>query len=80
RQVLTGHPISTYGAYAAPWLIGATTGASATPVPANLLDGYGQTGDTRLATNSYAAFAEANLHLVPGVIATGGLRYTREIK
>lgn len=80
RQVLTGHPISTYGAYAAPWLIGATTGASATPVPANLLDGYGQTGDTRLATNSYAAFAEANLRLVPGVIATGGLRYTREIK
>ncbi len=80
RQVLTGHPNSVFGPYGAPWLIGTTTGANATPVPANLLDGYGQTGDTRFAVNSYAAFAEANWRIVPRVTITGGLRYTYETK
>lgn len=80
RQVLTGSPNSVFGPYGAPWLIGATTGASATPVPANLLDGYGQTGETRFAVNSYAAFAEANWRIAARVRLTGGLRYTYESK
>ncbi|WP_428334607.1 TonB-dependent receptor [Novosphingobium sp.] len=80
RQVLTGHPISVYGAYGAPWLLGTTTGAKNTPVPANLLNGYGQNGDTRFAADSYAGFAEVNWHIIPGVTATGGARYTKEIK
>jgi iron complex outermembrane receptor protein len=80
RQVLTGQPNSVYGHYGAPWLIGPTTGANATPVPANLLDGYGQTGDTRFATNSYAAFAEVNWRILPSLTLTGGLRYTYETK
>ncbi len=80
RQVLTGHPISIYGPYGAPWLLGKTTGTSATPVPANLIDGYGTTGDTRYAANSYAAFAEVNWHILPGLTATGGARYTQENK
>lgn len=80
RQVLTGSPNSVFGPYGAPWLIGATTGANATPVPANLLDGYGQTGGTRFAVNSYAAFAEANWRIVPRLTLTGGLRYTHESK
>ncbi|PXW73432.1 iron complex outermembrane receptor protein [Blastomonas natatoria] len=80
RQVLTGHPTSVFGPYGAPWLIGATTGANATPVPANLLDGYGQTGDTRFAVNSYAAFGEANWRILPRLTLTGGLRYTYEVK
>jgi iron complex outermembrane receptor protein len=80
RQVLTGQPNSVYGPYGAPWLIGPTTGANATPVPANLLDGYGQTGDTRFATNSYAAFAEVNWRILPSLTLTGGLRYTYETK
>ena len=80
RQVLTGHPNSVYGPYGAPWLIGATTGANATPVPANLLDGYGQTGDTRFAASSYAAFAEVNWRLLARLTLTGGLRYTYEDK
>lgn len=80
RQVLTGEPNSVFGPYGAPWLIGATTGANATPVPANLLDGYGQTGETRFAVNSYAAFAEANWRIAPGLTLTGGLRYTYESK
>ena len=80
RQVLTGHPNSVFGPYGAPWLIGTTTGANATPVPANLLDGYGQTGDTRFAVGSYAAFAEVNWRIIPRLTVTGGLRYTYEDK
>jgi iron complex outermembrane receptor protein len=80
RQVLTGSPNSVFGPYGAPWLIGATTGANATPVPANLLDGYGQTGDTRFAVNSYVAFGEANWRIAPRLTLTGGLRYTYESK
>ncbi len=80
RQVLSGHPNSVYGPYAAPWLIGKTTGANATPVPANLLDGYGQNGDTRFAVDSYAAFAEVNWRILPRLTVTGGLRYTQEDK
>jgi iron complex outermembrane receptor protein len=80
RQVLTGIPNSVFGPYGAPWLIGTTTGANATPVPANLLDGYGQTGETRFAVNSYAAFAEVNWQIAPRLTLTGGLRYTYESK
>jgi iron complex outermembrane receptor protein len=80
RQVLTGRPNSVFGPYGAPWLIGTTTGANATPVPANLLDGYGQTGETRFAVNSYAAFGEANWRILPRLTVTGGLRYTYEAK
>jgi iron complex outermembrane receptor protein len=45
-----------------------------------LLDGYGQTGSTRFAADSYAAFAEINWRIVPTVTLTGGLRYTYEEK
>ena len=80
RQVITGRPISIYGPLGAYWLIGPTTGANATPVPGNLLDGYGTDGHTRFASNSYAAFGEVNYHITPRLTATGGLRYTYERK
>jgi len=80
RQVLTGRPISIYGPTAAYWLIGPTTGSSAVAVPANLLDGYGQDGRTRISTDSYASFAEVNWRPVAGLTLTGGLRYTIEHK
>ncbi|MBB3358726.1 MULTISPECIES: TonB-dependent receptor [unclassified Novosphingobium] len=79
RQVITGHPISIYGPYGAPWLLGRTT-SNGTAIPTNLLDGYGQGGDTRFAVNSYAAFAEANWTIVPRLTLTGGLRQTWEDK
>jgi iron complex outermembrane receptor protein len=79
RQVITGQPISIYGSYGAPWLLGSTT-SNGTAIPANLLDGYGQTGQTRFAVNSYAAFAEANWKVLPRVTLTGGLRQTWEDK
>ncbi|MDB5716044.1 MAG: TonB-dependent receptor [Sphingomonadales bacterium] len=80
NQKITGQPISIYGPAAAYWLIGPTTGTANTPVSANLLDGYGTTGNTRFVTNSYAAFGELNYHISSRLTATGGLRYTYEKK
>ncbi|OQW77734.1 MAG: TonB-dependent receptor [Proteobacteria bacterium ST_bin13] len=79
-QTITGRPISIYGPAAAYWLIGPTTGASNTPVPSNLLDGYGTDGSTRFRADSYAVFGEANWKITPRLTATGGLRYTYEVK
>ncbi|WP_029625260.1 TonB-dependent receptor [Sphingomonas sp. PAMC 26605] len=81
-QKITGEPISIYGPAAARYLIGTTTGtgAAAVAVPANLLDGYGTDGATRLKEDSYAAFAELNYKLLPRLTLTGGLRYTYEVK
>ncbi|GGB41032.1 TonB-dependent receptor [Sphingomonas metalli] len=80
RQRLTGRPISIYGPAAARYLIGTVTGTASTPVPSNLLDGYGQDGRTDFRSLSYAAFGEANLRLLPRLTATLGLRYTQEDK
>ncbi|MET0308702.1 MAG: TonB-dependent receptor [Sphingomonas sp.] len=80
RQRVIGRPISIYGPQAAYWLIGPTTGANATPVPANLLDGYGTDGRTDFQSNSYAAFGEVNWRPLDGLTLTGGLRYTYENK
>lgn len=82
NQTIVGRPNSVYGSQAAYWLIGPTTGtgASTVRVPANLLDGYGTDGRTRLNQDSYAAFAELNYKVVPRVTLTGGLRYTYEVK
>jgi iron complex outermembrane recepter protein len=79
-QKITGRPISIYGPAAAYWLIGATTGAANTPVPSNLLDGYGTDGSTRFKVDSYAAFGEVNWHVTRRLTLTGGLRYTYETK
>jgi len=80
RQKIVGRPISIYGPAAARYLIGTTTGANATPVPADLLDGYGQDGRTDFHTISYAAFGEVNWRIVRDVTLTGGVRYTQETK
>ncbi|MEG3087137.1 TonB-dependent receptor [Sphingomonas sp. PB4P5] len=82
RQRVIGRPISIYGADAAHYLIGTTTGTGATAVavPANLLDGYGTDGRTDFQSNSYAAFGEVNWRLIDRLTVTGGLRYTYEHK
>jgi iron complex outermembrane receptor protein len=79
-QKLVGRPISIYGPAAARYLIGTTTGANNTPVPSNLLDGYGQDGHTDFRSLSYAAFGEVNWRILPRLTATVGLRYTQEEK
>jgi iron complex outermembrane receptor protein len=80
RQRVIGRPISIYGPLAAYYLIGPTTGAAATPVPGNLLDGFGSDGRTDFQSNSYAAFGEVNWRPLRGLTITGGLRYTYEKK
>ncbi|WP_242141098.1 TonB-dependent receptor [Sphingomonas sp. TREG-RG-20F-R18-01] len=80
RQRVIGRPISIYGPAAARYLIGTTTGTNATPIPANLLDGYGTDGRTDFQSNSYAAFGEVNWRPVDRLTLTGGLRYTYEHK
>ncbi len=86
RQRVEGRPISIYGPSAARYLIGTsvTTGTApnqvVTPVPANLLDGYGTDGRTDFQSNSYAAFGEVNWRPVDRLTLTGGLRYTYEHK
>ncbi|WP_445191551.1 TonB-dependent receptor [Sphingomonas sp. Tas61C01] len=80
RQKIVGRPISIYGPAAARYLIGTTTGTANTPVPGNLLDGYGQDGRTDFRSLSYAAFGEVNWRIVPSLTATLGLRYTQEDK
>ena len=80
RQKIVGRPISIYGPAAARYLIGTTTGTNNTPVPSDLLDGYGQDGRTEFRSLSYAAFGEANWRILTDVTLTAGLRYTQEEK
>jgi len=80
RQRVIGRPISIYGPLAAYYLVGPTTGAAATPVPGNLLDGFGSDGRTDFQSNSYAAFGEVNWRPLRRLTITGGLRYTYEKK
>ncbi|BCA58552.1 TonB-dependent receptor [Sphingomonas sp. HMP6] len=81
-QAISGRPISIYGPAGARYLIGtsAGTGAAAVAVPANLLDGYGTDGSTRLRQESYAGFGELTYKIVPRVTLSAGLRYTYEVK
>jgi iron complex outermembrane receptor protein len=75
RQRITGNPISIYGPQATYWLLG-----PAPVYPDDLLDGYGTDGRTDFHSTSYAGFGEVNWRLLPGLTATGGLRYTWETK
>ncbi len=77
-QEISGTPISTYGPEAAYWLLNPTT--FTVPIPRNLLDGYGQTGESSFEMKSYAAFGELNYKFTQRLTATLGLRYTYEDK
>src|SRR5262249_2331190 len=78
-QTINGKPTSVYGPAAAYWLISTTTFAAADR-PDNLVNGYGQYGDSHFTMKSYAAFGEVNYHVMPQLTATVGLRYTYEDK
>ena len=62
------------------YLIGNTTGAANTPVPGNLLDGYGTDGHVDFNSDSYAAFGEVNWRPIDALTISSGLRYTCEQK
>src|SRR5262245_8887330 len=77
-QEISGHPTSIYGPEAAYWLLNQAN--FTVPIPRNLLDGYGQEGDSNFEMKSYAAFGEVNYDLTERLTATLGLRYTFEDK
>ncbi len=81
-QDLRGQNLTIWGRDAAYWLIGKTTGsgAGATNVPYNFLDGYTQTSSQYQRTWSYAAFGQATWNITPTLRLTPGLRYTQERK
>lgn len=78
RQEISGRPTSIYGPEAAYWLLSQAN--FTVPIPRNLLDGYGQIGDSSFEMKSYAAFGEVNYKLTERLTATLGLRYTEEDK
>ncbi|WP_254606313.1 TonB-dependent receptor [Sphingomonas bacterium] len=82
NQKITGEPLSTYGPAATDFLLNPVIAANGTQTnyPSNLLDGYGTDGHTDFTSRSYAAFGEANWHVVKRLTVTGGLRYTWEYK
>ncbi len=78
KQEISGRPSSIYGPEATYWLLNQATFTA--PIPRNLLDGYGQTGSSVFAMESYAAFGELNYAFNPRLTSTLGLRYTYEDK
>jgi iron complex outermembrane recepter protein len=78
-QTINGKPTSVYGPAAAYWLI-STTNFAAADRPDNLVNGYGQYGDSHFSMDSYAAFGEANYKITERLTGTLGLRYTYEDK
>ncbi|MFM1885333.1 MAG: hypothetical protein RL026_490 [Pseudomonadota bacterium] len=79
KQTIDGKPTSVYGPAAAYWLI-STTNFVAADRPDNLVDGYGQYGDSHFTMESHAAFGELNYRIFPKLTGTLGLRYTYEDK
>lgn len=77
-QSVRGRPTSVYGSAATVWLLNPAN--FATTIPADLLDGYGQAGDTMFRLRSLAGFAEIDAQLTARSVVTFGLRYTHEDK
>lgn len=77
-QAIGGQPTSIYGPEGAYWLLNQANFSA--PIPRNLLDGYGQIGESKFDIKSYAAFGETSYAIIPRVTGTLGLRYTFEEK
>lgn len=73
HQAVETHGVTEYGSDASYWLI-------STPAPDALLDGYTVFNDSRIVTDSYAAFGQATWRVTDRFRATLGLRYTYEEK
>uniref|UniRef100_UPI0025EB1606 TonB-dependent receptor n=1 Tax=Nevskia sp. TaxID=1929292 RepID=UPI0025EB1606 len=77
-QEISGQPTSVYGPAAAYWLLNQANFTAT--IPRDLLDGYGQIGQSRFDVKSYAAFGEVSYEVIPRLTGTLGLRYTYEDK
>lgn len=77
-QEIGGKPTSIYGPEAAYWLL--NPNSFSVPIPRDLLDGYGQFGESAFEMKSYAVYGELNYDLSDVLTATFGMRYTLEDK
>ncbi|MCP5358517.1 MAG: TonB-dependent receptor [Pseudomonadales bacterium] len=77
-QQISGRPTSIYGPEAAYWLL--NPASFSVSIPRDLLDGYGQIGDSDFEMDSAAVYGEVNYDLSTSLTATVGLRYTLEDK
>ncbi|WP_395944646.1 TonB-dependent receptor [Brevundimonas sp.] len=84
HQAVETHGVTEYGADGTYWLASsfyqanlASTGRATLDA---LLDGYTVYNDSRIETDSYAAFAQVTWDITPKLHLTPGLRYTREEK
>jgi len=73
HQAVETRGVTEYGSDATYWLL-------ATGTPAALLDGYRIFNDSRIETDSYAAFGQATWRFTDRFRTTLGLRYTSEKK
>ncbi|WP_313010575.1 TonB-dependent receptor [Brevundimonas sp.] len=83
HQAVETHGVTEYGRDAGYWLIPAyqrVAGAPFERVPDGLLDGYTVFNDSRIETDSYAAFAQLTWNITDRLHLTPGLRYTKEEK
>ena len=78
KQDVGGRPLSVYGPETTYWLLNQAD--FAVPLPRNLLDGYGQAGNSDFVMESHAAFGELNYDVTERLTATLGLRHTRETR
>ena len=78
KQRIKARPTSVYGPAAAYWLLDPAN--FRVPLPGDLLDGYGQSGESRFAMRSYAVFGEIGWQASPTLRTSFGLRYTYEDK
>nr|ART38496.1 G1 [uncultured bacterium] len=75
HQKLDSHALTSYGSAAPIWLLGQSTVATQAA-----LNGFAVTGDSRLRTNSYAAFGQGTWNISDRLALTVGARYTKEKK
>ena len=83
HQAVETQGVTEYGRDASYWLIPAyqrVAGAPLERVPDRLLDGYTVFNDSRIETDSYAAFAQLTWNITDRLHLTPGLRYTKEEK
>jgi iron complex outermembrane receptor protein len=77
RQRVDARPQSVYGPQAG-WLL--NPASFGVPIPRDLLDGYGQSGESRFEMQSHAVFGELGWQAADALRATLGLRHTHEHK
>jgi len=78
-QDLHNNLVTQFGSQYGDWVANSTTSASAS-TNTQTYDGLSTNGYGNYYTQSYAAYGQGTLHILPGLDLTSGLRYTEEYK